>query len=376
MVQTTTKVERQGINYEIPLDEVVVGDIIHLAAGDIIPADVRIISAKDLFVSQSSLTGESEAIEKFVSIDYDYEYQNVTDRHNLAFMGSNIISGSAKAIVIVTGDETYLGQVAQKINEKPVKSNFEKSISSISWLLFRIMITVVPIVFLIAGAKNFRDGQKWLEALMFAISVAVGLTPEMLPMIVTSTLAKGASKMSKSKTIVKSLSSIQNFGAMDVFCTDKTGTLTMDQVALEMHLDVLGNENIRVLRYGFLNSYYQTGLKNLLDLSIINKTDELSDIHEELRNIENVYEKIDEIPFDFNRKRMSVLVKNKNKNTGIEMVTKGAVEEVLSVCNTLELNGKILGLDQTMINKVLVQVDKLNDQGMRVIAVARKEESK
>ncbi len=372
MVQTTTKVERQGINYEIPLDEVVVGDIIHLAAGDIIPADVRIISAKDLFVSQSSLTGESEAIEKFVSIDYDYEYQNVTDRHNLAFMGSNIISGSAKAIVIVTGDETYLGQVAQKINEKPVKSNFEKSISSISWLLFRIMITVVPIVFLIAGAKNFRDGQKWLEALMFAISVAVGLTPEMLPMIVTSTLAKGASKMSKSKTIVKSLSSIQNFGAMDVFCTDKTGTLTMDQVALEMHLDVLGNENIRVLRYGFLNSYYQTGLKNLLDLSIINKTDELSDIYEELRNIENVYEKIDEIPFDFNRKRMSVLVKNKNKNTGIEMVTKGAVEEVLSVCNTLELNGKILGLDQTMINKVLVQVDKLNDQGMRVIAVARK----
>ncbi len=231
-----------------------------------------------MFVSQSSLTGESEAIEKFVSIDYDYEYQNVTDRHNLAFMGSNIISGSAKAIVIVTGDETYLGQVAQKINEKPVKSNFEKSISSISWLLFRIMITVVPIVFLIAGAKNFRDGQKWLEALMFAISVAVGLTPEMLPMIVTSTLAKGASKMSKSKTIVKSLSSIQNFGAMDVFCTDKTGTLTMDQVALEMHLDVLGNENIRVLRYGFLNSYYQTGLKNLLDLSIINKTDELSDI--------------------------------------------------------------------------------------------------
>nr|WP_307915901.1 hypothetical protein [Mycoplasmopsis bovis] len=166
-----------------------------------------------MFVSQSSLTGESEAIEKFVSIDYDYEYQNVTDRHNLAFMGSNIISGSAKAIVIVTGDETYLGQVAQKINEKPVKSNFEKSISSISWLLFRIMITVVPIVFLIAGAKNFRDGQKWLEALMFAISVAVGLTPEMLPMIVTSTLAKGASKMSKSKTIVKSLSSIQNFGA-------------------------------------------------------------------------------------------------------------------------------------------------------------------
>ncbi|WP_029513439.1 magnesium-translocating P-type ATPase [Mycoplasmopsis primatum] len=372
MVRTTTKVERNGIYYEIPLEEVVAGDIIILAAGDIIPADVRILSAKDLFVSQSSLTGESVSIEKFASLANNYDYQNITDRHNLAFMGSNIISGSAKAIVIVTGNNTYLGQVAKKLNEKQTKSNFEKSISSISWLLFKIMITVVPIVFLIAGLKNYNNGQKWLEVLMFAISVGVGLTPEMLPMIVTSTLAKGATVMSKKKTIVKNLNSIQNFGAMDVFCTDKTGTLTLDKVVLEMHLDVLGHENHKVLRYGFLNSYYQTGLKNLLDLSIISKTEELSDIHEDLRNLDTVYEKIDEIPFDFNRKRMSVLVKNISKNGRIEMVTKGAVEEILSVCNTLELDGKVTELNEQMISKVIKQVDKLNDQGLRVIAVARK----
>ncbi|MBZ4226531.1 magnesium-translocating P-type ATPase [Mycoplasma tauri] len=371
MVQTTTKVERNGVYYEIPLDEVVVGDIVILAAGDIIPADLRILSAKDLFVSQASLTGESEPVEKFVSSRYiNTEVQSVTDLNNVAFMGSNIISGSAKAIVIVTGDNTYLGQVAKKINEKPAKTSFEKGINAISWLLFKIMISVVPIVFLIVGLKNYSNGHKWIEALMFAISVAVGLTPEMLPMIVTSTLAKGATKMSKKKTIVKSLNSIQNFGAMDVFCTDKTGTLTLDQVVLQMHLDVLGHEDFNVLKYGFLNSYYQTGLKNLLDLSILNKTEELSDTVAELRNLETVYKKIDEIPFDFNRKRMTVLVKNKNSD--IEMVTKGAVEEILSVCAYLELNNEIKKLDKSMIDKVLKQVDKLNDQGMRVIAVARK----
>ncbi|WP_338822424.1 magnesium-translocating P-type ATPase [Mycoplasmopsis felifaucium] len=377
MIQTTTKVERNGIHYEIPLDQVVVGDIIILAAGDIIPADVKILSAKDLFVSQSSLTGESESIEKFPDLIEGHDYQNITDRHNLAFMGSNIISGSARALVIVTGDRTYLGQVAQKINEKPVKTNFEKGIRSISTLLLKIMVTVVPIVFLILGIKIWinkpdNPGAQWLEALMFAISIAIGLTPEMLPMIVTSTLAKGAVSMSKKKTIVKSLNSIQNFGAMDVFCTDKTGTLTLDQVVLEKHLDVLGHENTRVLRYGFLNSYYQTGLKNLLDLSIIEKTEELSDIHDELRSLEVIYEKVDEIPFDFNRKRMSVLVKDKSKGGKLEMITKGAVEEMLSVCNQIELNNEVVSLDDYLVKKVLKQVDELNDQGMRVIGVARK----
>lgn len=372
MIQTTTKVERNGVHYEIPLDQVVPGDIIILAAGDIIPADVKILSAKDLFLSQSSLTGESEAIEKFPNLVKDYKYESVTDRHNLAFMGTNIISGSARALVLVTGDKTYLGQVAKKINAKPIRTSFEKGIRSISWLLFKIMITIVPIVFLIVGFKNYKDGQKWIEALMFAISVAVGLTPEMLPMIVTSTLAKGAVAMSKEKTIIKNLNSIQNFGAMDVFCTDKTGTLTLDRVVLEKHIDVFGEENITVLRYGFLNSYYQTGLKNILDKSIINRTEELSDIHMELRSLEDIYEKIDEVPFDFNRKRMSVLVRNKSDKDSLVMVTKGAVEEILGVCKFVEYNNEIRKLDKDLVNEVLKSVDRLNDEGMRVLAVAKK----
>ncbi|VEU75322.1 Magnesium-transporting ATPase, P-type 1 [Mycoplasmopsis maculosa] len=376
MIQTTTKVERNGIRYEIPLDKVVVGDIIILAAGDIIPADVKILNAKDLFVSQSSLTGESESIEKFANLIDGKNYENVTDRHNLAFMGSNVISGSAKAMVIVTGDRTYLGQVAQKINAKPVKTSFEKGIASISWLLLKIMLVVVPIVFIISGLRGYlsdsnRDANKWLEAFMFAISVAVGLTPEMLPVIVTSTLAKGAVSMSKRKTIVKSLNSIQNFGAMDVFCTDKTGTLTLDQVVLERHLNISGEDDINVLKHGFLNSYYQTGLKNLLDLSIIEKTEELSELHEELDNLSSNYVKVDEIPFDFVRKRMSVLVKRK-KEDSLLMITKGAMEEILSICNRIEYNGEIINLDEKMSKKVMKQVDELNDQGMRVIGVARK----
>lgn len=373
MIQTRTHVLRNGVHYEIPLEEVAVGDIILLAAGDIIPADVRIIDAKDLFVSQSSLTGESDSIEKYAIVIKDNDKDlNITDRHNLAFMGSNVISGSAKAITIATGNQTYLGQVAQKINEKPVKTDFEKGISAISWLLIKIMIIVVPLVFLIIGIRGAIQHQNsWLEALLFAVSVAVGLTPEMLPMIITSTLAKGAVSMSKKQTVVKSLNSIQNFGAMNIFCTDKTGTLTLDQVVLERHLDVFGQENINVLKYGFLNSYYQTGLKNLMDLSIIDKTNELSDIENTLRDLNAAYEKIDEIPFDFNRKRMSVVVKDKNNK--VMMITKGAVEEILSICDCLEYKGEITKLDQKTIDKIFKQVDNLNDQGMRVIAVARKD---
>ncbi|MCS4536853.1 magnesium-translocating P-type ATPase [Mycoplasma sp. CSL7475-4] len=373
MISTTARVQRNGIYYELPLEEIVVGDIIVLAAGDIIPADVRILSAKDLFVSQSSLTGESHSIEKFSHLVKNFDYDNIVDYHNLAFMGSNVISGSARAIVVATGNETYIGQVVQKINEKPVKTDFEKGISSISKLLIRIMLIVVPIVFLIIGIKGQvkGDSSKWLEALLFAISVVVGLTPEMLPMIVTSTLAKGAVTMSKKKTIIKSLNSIQNFGAMDVFCTDKTGTLTLDQIVLERHLDVLGKDNNRVLRYGFLNSYFQTGLKNLLDLSIIDKTEELSVIDEQLRQLETLYNKVDEIPFDFERKRMSVIVKSKDSK--VQVITKGAVEEMLSICSHIEIGGKIEQLSTHLIQKVLKNVDDLNDKGMRVIAVARKD---
>ncbi|QBF34445.1 magnesium-translocating P-type ATPase [Mycoplasmopsis phocirhinis] len=373
MISTTARVQRNGIYYELPLEQIVVGDIVVLAAGDIIPADVRILNAKDLFVSQSSLTGESHSIEKFANLVKNFDYDNMVDYHNLAFMGSNVISGSARAIVVATGNETYIGQVVQKINEKPVKTDFEKGISAISKLLIRIMVVVVPIVFLIIGFKGQikGDSSKWLEALLFAISVVVGLTPEMLPMIITSTLAKGAVTMSKKKTIIKSLNSIQNFGAMDVFCTDKTGTLTLDQIVLERHLDVLGKDNNRVLRYGFLNSHFQTGLKNLLDLSIIGKTEELSVIDDQLRNLEALYTKVDEIPFDFERKRMSVVVKDKNLKT--QVITKGAVEEMLSICSHIEIGGEIKELNAHLIEKVLKNVDNLNDNGMRVIAVARKD---
>ncbi|QSF13594.1 magnesium-translocating P-type ATPase [Mycoplasma sp. Mirounga ES2805-ORL] len=376
MIQTTTRVERNGIFYEIPLEEVVAGDIVILAAGDIIPADLRIISAKDLFVSQSSLTGESDSIEKFATPTNE-KNPNITDLQNIAFLSSNVISGSAKGIVLVTGENTYLGQVATKINEKPTKTNFEKGLSSISWLLIKIMLTVVPLVFIITTGKllfnhEYTEIKKWVNVILFTISIAIGLTPEMLPMIVTGTLSRGALNMSKQKTIVKNLHSIQNFGAMDVFCTDKTGTLTLDQIVLEKHLDVDGQENNKVLKYAFLNSYYQTGLKNLLDKTIIEKTEELSDIDLQLRNLETLYEKVDEIPFDFQRKRMTVLVKSIEEKNKIGMITKGAVEEVVSICKFIEYQDQIIPISDKIIKKIFNQVDKLNDQGMRVIAVAHK----
>ncbi|AWX42946.1 Magnesium-transporting ATPase, P-type 1 [Metamycoplasma cloacale] len=375
IIETTSLIERNGVLKEIPLDEIVVGDIVHLAAGDIIPADVRIIQAKDLFVSQSSLTGESEPIEKFANIKEKTDYDNVTDRHNLAFMGSNIISGSAKAIVVVVGNDTYIGQVASKVNEKQVTTSFEKGVRKISIMLTIIMAIIIPIVFVIVGLTNKDiDKSPWINALLFGISIAVGLTPEMLPMIITSCLSKGAIKMGKQKTIVKNINSIQNFGAMDILCTDKTGTLTRDEVILERHLDVLGKEDTYVLKYAFLNSYYQTGLKNLLDKSIINRTLELADDIKELDNLELHFEKIDEVPFDFNRKRMSVLVRSL-KNNRIKMITKGAVEEIISVCSTIYLDGKVVPLDKKMIKKVLNKVEEFSEEGMRVIAIASKNDA-
>ncbi|TPE58033.1 magnesium-translocating P-type ATPase [[Mycoplasma] falconis] len=375
IIETTCLVERNGILKEIPMDEIVVGDIVHLAAGDIIPGDVRIINAKDLFVSQSSLTGESDAIEKYGIIDTSKVYDAVTDRPNLAFMGSNIISGSAKAIVVVTGNDTYIGQVAAKVNEKQVPTSFEKGIKKISVMLTIIMACIIPVVFLIVGLRNqgLQGSKAWINALMFGISIAVGLTPEMLPMIVTACLSKGAIAMGKAKTIVKSLNSIQNFGAMDILCTDKTGTITQDEVILERHLDVNGKEDSHVLKYAFLNSYYQTGLKNLLDKSIIKKTLDLADNEKMLDNLELHYEKIDEIPFDFHRKRMSVLVKYlKSENQKVTLITKGAVEEIISVCSKIYLDGKVVKLDKKIIKKVLRKVEEYSEEGMRVIAIASK----
>lgn len=361
MVKTTIAVERlETGKTEIPLSEVVVGDIVHLGAGDMIPADIRILQAKDLFVSQSSLTGESEHIEKYQENKYG-NINNPLELHNLAFMGSNVISGSAICIVIEIGDNTFFGSMAQSIQKKKVVTSFEKGINSVSWVLIRFMMLLVPIVFFING---FTKGN-WLQAFLFALSVAVGLTPEMLPMIVTTNLAKGAVNMAKKKTVVKNLNAIQNFGAMDVLCTDKTGTLTQDEVVLEYQLNVKGEEDIRVLRQGFLNSYYQTGLKNLMDIAILNHKNDKG-----MEDLIEKYTKVDEIPFDFNRRRMSVVVSDRSGKT--QLITKGAVEEMLSVSSFAEYNGKVEQLSPALRIEILKTVDRLNDQGMRVIAVAQK----
>ena len=364
MIKTTTCVQRQDTgNEEIPLEDVVVGDIIHLAAGDMIPADMRIVRAKDMFVSQSALTGESEPVEKFADIADD-QYGTITECPNLAFMGSNVISGSAVGVVVATGNDTLFGGMAKNVSDKPVQTSFEKGVNSVSWLLIRFMLVMVPVVLFLNG---FTKGD-WWNATLFAISIAVGLTPEMLPMIVTTCLAKGAVAMSKEKTIIKNLNAIQNIGAMDVLCTDKTGTLTQDKVVLEYHLNIHGEEDVRVLRHAFLNSYYQTGLKNLMDIAIINRTLEEQDSVDELRGIADKYTKVDEIPFDFERRRMSVVVANGKT----QMITKGAVEEMLAVCSFAEYEGKVLPLTDDICVYILKKVEQLNKEGMRVIAVAQK----
>lgn len=360
MIHATTCVERvETGKAEISLEEVVVGDIIHLSAGDMIPADVRILTAKDLFVSQSALTGESEPVEKQPAHGTNAEV--MTDISNLAFMGSNVISGSTVAVAVAVGNDTMLGSMAKELSAKAPKTSFEKGVNSVSWVLIRFMLIMVPVVLFVNG---FTKGD-WLEATLFGISVAVGLTPEMLPMIVTTSLAKGAIAMSQKKVIVKNLTAIQNLGSIDILCTDKTGTLTQDKVVLEYHLDIQGNEDDRVLRHAFLNSYYQTGLKNLIDVAIISRQEEFGD-----NSIKNAYTKVDEIPFDFNRRRMSVVVADKKGKT--QMITKGAVEEMLKCCTYAEYNGEVIPLNDEVRSFILSKSDTLNEQGMRVIAVAHK----
>lgn len=367
MVKTTIAVERQPDGREeIPLNEVVVGDIVYLAAGDMVPADVRVLRAKDLFVSQAALTGESEPIEKRPAVVRAEQYDTITEYHNLAFMGSNVISGSAVCVVVATGTETLFGSMAKDIVGINVQTSFEKGVNSVSLVLIRFMLVMVPIVFFI---NDFTKGD-WLGALLFAISIAVGLTPEMLPMIVTTCLAKGAVSMSKKKTIIKNLNSIQNLGSMDVLCTDKTGTITQDKVVLEYHLDVHGNGEIRVLRHAFLNSYFQTGLKNLIDLAIVAHVEEEGTSSDALKGLTTNYVKVDEVPFDFDRRRMSVVVADKNGKT--QMITKGAVEEMLSICSYAEYKGRAEPLTAEIKAEIMQIVDRLNDEGMRVIAVAQK----
>ncbi|AEF16796.1 magnesium-translocating P-type ATPase [Thermoanaerobacterium xylanolyticum LX-11] len=364
LVKLTTLVERKDTGRkEIPISDLVPGDIVHLAAGDIVPADVRVIKTKDLFIDQAVLTGESEPVEKFDNLLQSKslkDIKNPLDRNNLAFMGSNIVSGTATCVVIATGDSTYFGALSKTLTSKREATSFEKGVNSVSWILIRFMAIMVPVVFFING---FTKGN-WLEAFLFGLSVAVGLTPEMLPMIVTTNLAKGAVAMSKKKTIVKRLSSMQNFGAMDVLCTDKTGTLTKNKIVLEKYMDVHGNEDSRVLRHAYINSYFQTGLKNVMDRAILNH------VGEEFSWIQSNYEKVDEIPFDFTRRRMSVVVKDRNGKT--QLITKGAVEEMLSISKFAEYHGEVIPLTEELRKEILDTVNKFNSEGLRVIAVAQK----
>lgn len=358
MVNITATVIRNKIQKEVPLNMLVPGDIIHLSSGDMVPADVQIISSKDLFINQSALTGESLPVEKFSTGE---EYKNPLENPNLCFMGSNVESGTAIAVVVTTGSKTYFGQLSNKITGERAMTSFDKGVNNFTWLMIKFIFALAPIVFLING---FVKGN-WWEAFLFAIAVAVGLTPEMLPMIVTVNLSKGAISMSKKKVIVKKLNAIQNFGAMDVLCTDKTGTITCGKVVLEKHLNIYGKDSERVLKYGYINSFYQTGLKNLMDLAILQHRDDGEDF-----NIENKYEKIDEIPFDFIRKRMSVVVRNKRMED--VLICKGAVEEVLSLCNKYETKEGT----EPFIGKMSQEIDnivrELNKEGFRVIAVAYK----
>lgn len=365
MITTTCTVTRKGQEMaEIPLNEVVVGDIVHLSAGDMLPADVRILDAKDLFVSQASLTGESEPIEKIPMVNETRDA--ITDYTNIAFMGSNVLSGSASAVVVTVGDHTLFGSMASEVAHEAVETSFSKGVNAVSWVLIRFMLVMVPLVFV---ANGITKGD-WLSAFLFGISIAVGLTPEMLPMIVTTCLAKGAVSMSKKQTIVKNLNSIQNFGAIDILCTDKTGTLTQDKVVLEYHLNVNGEDDLRVLRHAYLNSYFQTGYKNLMDVAIIQKTEEEEADDPQLVDLSEHYVKVDEIPFDFARRRLTTVVQNRDGKT--QMVTKGAVEEMLSICSFAECDGKVRPMTKELKSRILATVDDLNEKGFRVLAIAQK----
>src|SRR5450830_74099 len=371
MVSSTTAVLRAGMQrpQEIPISTLVPGDIVYLSAGDMIPADVRLLSAKDLFVSQAMLTGESIPVEKYplpsAKPDKSSGSRNPLEQETACFMGTNVVSGTAIVVVGATGNSTYFGAVAKDIAGARPLTSFDKGISRVSWMLIRFLLVMTPLVLLINGITK----GDWLESLLFAVSVAVGLTPEMLPMIVTTNLAKGAVVMARHKTIVKSLNAIQNFGAMDILCTDKTGTLTQNRVILERHLDIHGKEDPQVLEYAWLNSFHQTGLKNLLDVAVLEYAEQ-NEVVEKLQH----YRKIDEIPFDFLRRRMSVVVRNGDgKNL---LVCKGAIEEILPLCESSNENvaaaGSIVDFTPEKRREVRRITRKLNQEGLRALAVAYK----
>ncbi len=359
MISNKIDVIRDGKQTIVDVQNIVPGDIIKLSSGDMIPGDVRFLETKDLFIDQASLTGESNPVEKFS--ENKNENDDITDLANIGFMGTNVISGFALAIILETGNNTYFGNMARSLYNVREKNTFEKDIDEVSKLLIKFIIVMVPIILII----NLLNKGKPIESLIFAITIAVGLTPEMFPVIMTSTLAKGAIDMSKEKTIVKRLSAIQTFGEMNVLCTDKTGTLTEDEIILEKYIDSEGKENKKVLKYAFLNSYFQTGLKNLIDVAIISRAEK-----EKLNFLKEEYIVEDEIPFDFERRRMSVILKDtKEKRL---LITKGAVDEIISICSYIDVNGEILEFTEKLKEKAYEVYDKNNNDGLRVLAIAQK----
>ncbi len=361
LVATTSNVIRDGKEFKIPMKDITIGDVIVLSSGSMIPADLRIIESKDLYVGQSSLTGESEAVKKSNNSELKLEDINsITDLDTICFMGSNVISGTAKGIVIKVADDTYLGKIAHTLTTGKPQTSFQKGVQSISKLLIKFMIVMIPLVFVLTAWKH-----ETLTAFTFAVAIAIGITPLLLPVILSSSLSKGAVRMSKKKTIVKSLDSIQSFGAMNILCTDKTGTLTEDKIVLEKYLDINGDEDIRVLKHAFINSYFQTGLKGNIDEAVIARG-----IENHVDVITSKYRKVDEIPFDFSRRRLSVIVSD---DTGKkQMITKGAVEEILSICTFVDYKGEVSTLTKEIKDNIKKISTNLNKDGLRVVAVCQK----
>lgn len=361
LVGTTALVIRDGKEIKIPIHDITIGDVVLLSSGSMIPADLRIIEAKDLYVGQSSLTGESDAVKKSVNSELSIDDINsITDLDTICFMGTNVISGSAKGIVIKIADDTYFGKIAHTLTTGKPQTAFQKGVQSISKLLIKFMLIMIPIVFILTAWKH-----ETLTAFTFAVAIAIGITPLLLPVILSSSLSKGAVKMSKKKTIVKSLDSIQSFGAMNILCTDKTGTLTEDKIVLEKYLDINGDEDIRVLKHAFLNSYFQTGLKGNIDEAVISRG-----IENQINELTSQYKKIDEIPFDFSRRRLSVIVEDINGKK--QMITKGAVEEILSICTMVDYKGEVSKITKDIKDNIKKISKNLNKDGLRVVAVCQK----
>ena len=360
MIVTKVNVIRQGLKMQIGIEECLPGDLVILGSGDLIPGDVRFFETKDLFVDQAQLTGESEPVEKYMDFR---EGDNITDLSNIGFMGCDIVSGSAKAVVLLTGNDTYFGNMSKTLQNIEEKSVFEKNMESITSLLIRFMLVMIPVIFL----SNYLTKHDLLGSIIFAITIAVGIMPEMLPVMMTSSLAIGAISMSKKKTIVKHLGSIQTFGEMDILCTDKTGTLTQDEIILEKYLDATGKEDLRVLRHAYLNSYFQTGLKNLMDRAIISRGEK-----EGLSYLKKSYVREDEIPFDFARRRMSVVLRDRKLKR--QLISKGAVDEIIANCAYVEIDGEVREMNEELMKKAYQISEDNGAEGIRVIAVAQKNE--